>query len=160
MYTLRGRCEDIHGAVQRPIVALLGACSLGSHRRQSSLRKLLRGLAGRRELGSLLFPPFLQIPTLFHEFGHAMHLLLTDTRFVQISGTRVAVRRMKRPHKQGDAVELPSTLFERFADSPAILAAINEASMKRSSNVVAGTDAVVEISPILHLVREDSSRSS
>lgn len=113
-----------------------------------------------RPIGCGRFVSVMQIPTLFHEFGHAMHLLLTDTKFVQISGTRVAVRVMKRPHKQADAVELPSTLFERFADSPDLLAAINETSLKRSSVVVPGKREMVEIASIFHLVREDSSRSS
>lgn len=59
-----------------------------------------------------------------------MHLLLTDTKFVQISGTRVAVGVRAFHHSQADAVELPSTLFERFADNADLLAAINETSRK------------------------------
>lgn len=104
--------------------------------------------------------PLTKIPTLFHEFGHAMHLLLTDTKFVQISGTRVAVGVGAFHHSQADAVELPSTLFERFADDADILAAINETSRKRSSFVVSSNHEMVSLFPPFHLVREDSSRSS
>jgi peptidyl-dipeptidase Dcp len=49
--------------------------------------------------------------TLFHEFGHALHGLLSDVRYPSISGTAVA----------RDFVELPSQLFEHWLAVPEIL---------------------------------------
>ncbi|MCL5776955.1 M3 family metallopeptidase [Limibaculum sp. FT325] len=49
--------------------------------------------------------------TLFHEFGHALHGLMSDVRYPFISGTAVA----------RDFVELPSQLFEHWLSVPAIL---------------------------------------
>ena len=46
-----------------------------------------------------------EVETLFHEFGHMMHSLLSETQFQHLSGTRVPV----------DFVETPSHLFEYFA---------------------------------------------
>ena len=51
--------------------------------------------------------------TLFHEFGHALHALLSDVTYPLISGTGVAT----------DFVELPSQLFEQWLDTPEILQA-------------------------------------
>ena len=51
--------------------------------------------------------------TLFHEFGHALHHILSDVRWPSISGTSVA----------RDFVELPSQLFEHWLEVPDILAA-------------------------------------
>ena len=59
-------------------------------------------------------PPLLSLDdarTLFHEFGHALHALLSDVTYPVISGTGVAT----------DFVELPSQLFEQWLDTPAIL---------------------------------------
>lgn len=53
-----------------------------------------------------------QATTVFHEFGHALHSLLSDVRFYQQSGTRVA----------RDFVELPSHLFENWIWQPEVLA--------------------------------------
>ena len=50
--------------------------------------------------------------TLFHEFGHALHQMLSDVTYQRISGTSVA----------RDFVELPSQLFEHWLDVPAVLA--------------------------------------
>lgn len=50
--------------------------------------------------------------TLFHEFGHALHGLLSDVTFPTISGTAVP----------RDFVELPSQLYEHWLSQPAVLA--------------------------------------
>lgn len=49
--------------------------------------------------------------TLFHEFGHALHSMLSDVTYGYISGTSVA----------RDFVELPSQLFEHWMELPEIL---------------------------------------
>ncbi|MBO0755449.1 MAG: M3 family metallopeptidase, partial [Bradyrhizobiaceae bacterium] len=49
--------------------------------------------------------------TLFHEFGHALHALLSDVTYPMIAGTSVL----------RDFVELPSQLFEHWIERPEIL---------------------------------------
>lgn len=49
--------------------------------------------------------------TLFHEFGHALHQLLSDVTYNFISGTSVA----------RDWVELPSQLYEHWMSEPEVL---------------------------------------
>jgi peptidyl-dipeptidase Dcp len=49
--------------------------------------------------------------TLFHEFGHALHGLLSQVRFPRLSGTNVA----------RDFVELPSQLYEHWLEEPQVL---------------------------------------
>jgi len=49
--------------------------------------------------------------TLFHEFGHALHGLLSDVTWPAVSGTSVS----------RDFVELPSQLYEHWLTVPAIL---------------------------------------
>ncbi|WP_039018682.1 M3 family metallopeptidase [Halocynthiibacter namhaensis] len=49
--------------------------------------------------------------TLFHEFGHALHQMLSDVRYETISGTSVA----------RDFVELPSQLYEHWLSVPEVL---------------------------------------
>ncbi|NPD19437.1 M3 family metallopeptidase [Alterinioella nitratireducens] len=49
--------------------------------------------------------------TLFHEFGHALHQMLSDVTYQSISGTSVA----------RDFVELPSQLYEHWLDVPEVL---------------------------------------
>ena len=50
--------------------------------------------------------------TLFHEFGHALHQMLSDVEYESVSGTSVA----------RDFVELPSQLYEHWLDVPEVLA--------------------------------------
>jgi peptidyl-dipeptidase Dcp len=49
--------------------------------------------------------------TLFHEFGHALHGLLSSVTYPKISGTNVAA----------DFVELPSQLYEHWLEQPDVL---------------------------------------
>jgi peptidyl-dipeptidase Dcp len=49
--------------------------------------------------------------TLFHEFGHALHGLLSDVTYPLLAGTAVA----------GDFVELPSQLYEHWLEQPEVL---------------------------------------
>ena len=49
--------------------------------------------------------------TVFHEFGHALHGLLSQVRYPRLSGTNVA----------RDFVELPSQLFEHWLEEPDVL---------------------------------------
>ena len=50
--------------------------------------------------------------TLFHEFGHALHQMLSDVTYGFVSGTSVA----------RDFVELPSQLYEHWLEVPQVLA--------------------------------------
>jgi peptidyl-dipeptidase Dcp len=59
-------------------------------------------------------PPLLSFDdarTLFHEFGHALHGLLSNVTFPLLAGTSVS----------SDFVELPSQLFEHWLSQPEIL---------------------------------------
>lgn len=49
--------------------------------------------------------------TVFHEFGHALHGLLSDVRYPSLSGIRVAL----------DYLELPSKIYERWLEVPEVL---------------------------------------
>jgi len=52
-----------------------------------------------------------EVTTLFHEFGHALHGLLSDCTYERLSGTDVAT----------DFVELPSQIMENWALEPEVL---------------------------------------
>ena len=54
---------------------------------------------------------FDEVLTLFHEFGHALHGLLSDCTYETLSGTSVA----------RDFVELPSQIMENWASHPEVL---------------------------------------
>ncbi|MCY7349081.1 MAG: M3 family metallopeptidase [Cytophagaceae bacterium] len=54
---------------------------------------------------------FREVETLFHEFGHALHSMLSHAKYETISGTSVA----------WDFVELPSQFMENFCREPEVL---------------------------------------
>jgi peptidyl-dipeptidase Dcp len=54
---------------------------------------------------------FDDVRTLFHEFGHGLHGLLSDVDYERLSGTNVL----------RDFVELPSQLFEHWTSEPEVL---------------------------------------
>jgi len=58
---------------------------------------------------ALLTP--LDVRILFHEFGHALHMLLSDVAYPRVAGINVA----------SDVVEFPSKLHEALAFHPAVL---------------------------------------
>mgnify|MGYP003575277790 CR=1 FL=1 len=58
---------------------------------------------------SLLTPD--EVETFFHEFGHALHGLLSDVKYRRLSGTSVS----------RDFVELPSQIMEHWAFEPEVL---------------------------------------
>lgn len=61
------------------------------------------------DLPSLL--TFQEVTTLFHEFGHALHGILADTQYPNLSGTSV----------KWDFVELPSQFLENYCYEPEFL---------------------------------------
>ena len=52
-----------------------------------------------------------QVRTLFHEFGHALHGLLSDVSYAALAGTNVPA----------DFVEFPALIFERWALAPEVI---------------------------------------
>lgn len=59
--------------------------------------------------GELLLYPS-DIVTLFHELGHALHMVFNETKCQQLAGTRC----------QSDFMEFPSTFLEQFATQPEV----------------------------------------
>ena len=57
-----------------------------------------------------------EVTTLFHEFGHAMHALLTTVDYGEVAGTEGV---------EWDAIEMPSNLMENFIYLDQVIAAIS-----------------------------------
>ncbi len=95
-----------------------GGAWMHSYRKQSSLgggtipivvnnNNFAKAPAGAQTLLS-----FDDVRTLFHEFGHGLHGLLSNARYETLSGTEVLM----------DYVELPSQIFEHWAQDRGVLA--------------------------------------
>jgi peptidyl-dipeptidase Dcp len=88
-----------------------------SFRGQSKLDGEVRPIAvnvcnfAKAPAGSPCLLTFDDARTLFHEFGHALHVLMSDVTYEFISGTSVA----------RDFVELPSQLYEHWLSTPEVL---------------------------------------
>ncbi len=80
--------------------------------RQGSIRPLVCNVCSHKPVGDTPSPLTIdEVETLFHEFGHALHGLLTQCQYKGTSGTNV-VR---------DFVELPSQINEHWATEPEVL---------------------------------------
>mmetsp|Transcript_10079 Transcript_10079/g.18343 ORF Transcript_10079/g.18343 Transcript_10079/m.18343 type:complete len:791 (-) Transcript_10079:6-2378(-) len=88
--------NNINSNNQLPIIALVCNLSAGA----SSSERTASTVLSHNE-----------VETLFHEFGHALHSLLSRTSFQHLSGTRAAM----------DFVETPSHLMENFVWDPQFL---------------------------------------
>lgn len=91
-----GRQPATTSEYQKPIVALV--CNFGQRQTRIPEDKPLLSIS--------------EYETLFHEFGHSLHSILSRTRYQHLSGTRVAT----------DLVEVPSHVFEHFAWDPRVIA--------------------------------------
>lgn len=87
--------EDRQEAYQLPVVALITSFSPSAASGSSEAQLLAVN----------------EVDTLFHEFGHALHSLLSRTELQHLSGTRAAL----------DFVEFPSHLMEHFASDDRVL---------------------------------------
>ncbi|XP_057453814.1 mitochondrial intermediate peptidase, mitochondrial isoform X1 [Lotus japonicus] len=85
-FAIKGGRRISQTEYQLPIVALV--CNFSGSRNPSAVRL-----------------NFGEVETLFHEFGHALHSLLSRTDYQHFSGTRVVL----------DFAEIPSNLFEYYA---------------------------------------------
>ncbi|XP_061997605.1 mitochondrial intermediate peptidase, mitochondrial [Rosa rugosa] len=85
-FAIKGGRSVSETEYQLPVVALV--CNFSSSRNSSTVRL-----------------NHWELETLFHEFGHALHSLLSRTDYQHFSGTRVVL----------DLAETPSNLFEYYA---------------------------------------------
>ncbi len=75
------------------------------------------------ERASLL--PHAEVETLFHEFGHVMHQLLTRAKYQRFSGTSVA----------RDFVEMPSQMFQNWVWKDEVLGRVSGFAQDRSKKI-------------------------
>ena len=85
----------------------------GQHRLDGDVRPIIVNVMNfsKPPAGKPALLSFDDARTLFHEFGHALHGLLSNVTYPLLSGTNVAT----------DFVELPSQLFEHWLQEPEVL---------------------------------------
>jgi peptidyl-dipeptidase Dcp len=121
------RVWEVRGANRRPMGLFFGdyfarpskhsGAWMTSLRDQEKLKDDIRPLVAnvmnfsKAAAGEPTLLSFDDAKTLFHEFGHALHGLLSDVTYPMISGTSVL----------RDWVELPSQLYEHWLQRPEIL---------------------------------------
>lgn len=91
-WSLRGHKIFEHGTIQLPLAALVCNFTRPTEDKPSLL-------------------PHDEVETLFHEFGHGLHNLLSEAHYAQFSGTSV----------ERDFVEAPSQMFENWVWDPGVL---------------------------------------
>ncbi|RHY28871.1 hypothetical protein DYB32_005639 [Aphanomyces invadans] len=104
--------ESWHPDVRKLVVSkasrVLGVLYLDLYPRQSKYNHFAHFTV---RCGKQLATHYQTPVTLFHEFGHALHSVLSQTEMQHVSGTR----------GQLDFVEMPSHLFEYFAWDPRVV---------------------------------------
>jgi peptidyl-dipeptidase Dcp len=121
------RAWDVHGADGRQVGLFFGDYFARASKRSGAWMTSLRDqekLAGdirplivnvcnfaKAADGEPTLLGFEDARTLFHEFGHALHGLLSSVTYPKIAGTSVAT----------DFVELPSQLYEHWLSQPDVL---------------------------------------
>jgi peptidyl-dipeptidase Dcp len=88
----RSQCRDIDGKMINPIVSMVTNSSTPTADKPALLTSM-------------------EAETLFHEFGHALHQLLSNSNYPSVSGTSVP----------RDFVELPSQIMEHWVLEPEVL---------------------------------------
>ncbi|HQI47540.1 MAG TPA: M3 family metallopeptidase [bacterium] len=86
------RLQQKLGGIQRPVI-----CNVGNFSKPTADTPALLSMD--------------EVETMFHEFGHALHGLLSDCTYPRVAGTSVA----------RDFVELPSQIMENWAFEPEVL---------------------------------------
>jgi peptidyl-dipeptidase Dcp len=124
LYHPDARAYEVHDAQQRPVGLFIQDNFARPSKRSGAW---MSNLAEQHRNGANVLPivlnnnnnakgsptllSFDDVRTLFHEFGHGLHGLLSNVTYQQLSGTNVLQ----------DYVELPSQLFEHWMSEPEVL---------------------------------------
>ena len=127
LYHADARAWEVTGRDGQPIALFIGDYFARPSKRSGAW---MSGFRGQRKLDGVQHPIIVNVMnfakggagepsllsfddarTLFHEFGHALHGMLSDVTYPILSGTHVA----------GDFVEFPSQLYEHWLEQPEML---------------------------------------
>src|SRR5574337_302796 len=127
LYNSEARAWTVHGPDGAEVALFIGDYFARSSKRSGAWSSAFRkqekldgavrpivvnvlNLAKPRE-GAPALLSFEEAKTLFHEFGHALHAMLSNVTYPLLSGTSVAT----------DFVEFPSQIYERWLGRPEVL---------------------------------------